>query len=309
MGLQPSKRADPSMRRSSEGWNCLPPDRNTGRDAVGTIAVAAEDLGFGSILIPDHPVGADPADRTPPLLGPYTELDTFHDPIVMFGYLAAITSRIELVSGVLILPERQTALVARQIADADILSEGRIRLGVGIGWNHVEYTALGQGFRNRGARLDEQLKLLRVLWREDLVSFEGKFHQLDRACINPRPTREIPIYLSGNSEPAYRRAAREASGFIFSGDLDQSLHGIERVREHLHTAERADPSFGFEMMLSDADTPQRVAEHAARWRDGGGTQVDIITVRRGLKGPDEHVDHLRSISELLGLVDGVATRL
>lgn len=278
-------------------------------DAVGAIARAAEEFGFSSLLIPDHPVGADPTDRTPPLLGPYTERDTFHDPILMFGYLAAITSRIELVTGVLILPERQTALVARQIADADILSQGRIRLGVGIGWNHVEYAVLGQDFRARGARLDEQLQLLRELWRSPLVTFDGRFHTLDRACINPRPTREIPIYLSGNSEPAYRRAAREATGFIFAGDVGQSIQGIGRMREHLEEAGRGDEDFGFEIMLSDADIPERIAEHAAQWREGGGTQVDVISVRRGFKGPDEHVDHFRSVSDLLGLVDGVATRL
>ncbi|TSD40371.1 LLM class F420-dependent oxidoreductase [Rhodococcus sp. KBS0724] len=277
--------------------------------AVRAIASATEEFGYSSFLIPDHPIGADPTDRTPPLLGPYTEHDTFHDPFVLFGYLSAITSRIELVSGVLILPERQTAIVARQVADADILSGGRIRLGVGTGWNHVEYSVLAQDFQTRGARLDEQLILLRELWTSPLVTFDGRFHSLDRACINPRPTREIPIYLSGNSEPAYRRAAREASGFIFAGSVDQSVAGISRIREHLVAAGRDADDFDFEIMLSEGDTPETIVEQAARWRDAGGTQVDVITVRRGFQGFGEHVEHLRTVSNVLGLDNGVATRL
>src|SRR6185437_9886180 len=185
-------------------------------NAVRRIGKAVEDLGFDYLLAYDHVLGAVHDDRTPPLPGPYTERDPFHDPLVMFGYLAGITERIGLATGVLILPQRQTALVARQAADVDLLSGGRLRLGVGIGWNHVEYDALGQDFRTRGAREEEQVQLLRKLWSEPLVSFDGRFDHIDRACINPRPRRPIPIWFGGFVEAAYRRAARLGDGFIFS---------------------------------------------------------------------------------------------
>jgi probable F420-dependent oxidoreductase len=175
--------------------------------AVRDIGLAVEELGYDSLLFYDHVVGAEHADREPPLWGPYTEADSFHDPFVAFGYLAAITSRIELATGVLILPQRQTVLVAQQAADADLLSGGRIRLGVGTGWNWVEYDALGMDFATRGARLDEQIALMRRLWAEPLVTVDGRFHQLERCCINPRPSRAIPIWIGGFSEPAFRRAA------------------------------------------------------------------------------------------------------
>src|SRR6185295_9430773 len=134
--------------------------------AVREIGRAVEDLGFDHLLAYDHVLGAVHTDRMPPLTGPYTERDPFHDPFVMFAYLAGLTERIQFATGVLILPQRQTALVARQAADVDLLSGGRLRLGVGVGWSHVEYEALGQNFRTRGAREEEQIDLLRRLFNE-----------------------------------------------------------------------------------------------------------------------------------------------
>jgi probable F420-dependent oxidoreductase len=181
--------------------------------AVHDVGVGVESLGYDHLLVYDHVVGAEhDADRDPPLWGPYTERDPFHEPLVMFGYLAAVTSRIELATGVMILPQRQTALVAQQAADADLLSRQRVRLGVGTGWNYVEYDALGQDFATRGARLDEQIDLLRRLWTEPLVTFEGRFDHVERACINPRPLRAIPLWIGGFSEPAYQRAGRRGTG-------------------------------------------------------------------------------------------------
>ena len=162
-------------------------------------------------------LGAVHADRTPPLTGPYTEHDPFHDPFVMFAYLAGITERIGFATGVLVLPQRQTALVARQAADVDLLSGGRLRLGVGVGWNHVEYEALGQDFRTRGARQEEQIELLRRLFTEPVVDFSGRFDRVDRAALVPKPARSIPIWLGGSGDAAFDRAARLADGFIFFG--------------------------------------------------------------------------------------------
>ena len=139
-------------------------------------------------------------------MGPYDENDPFHDPFVMFAYLAAITDRIELATGVLILPQRQTVLVAKQAADLDLLSGGRLRLGVGVGWNYVEYDALGEDFSTRGRRADEQIGYLRELWRGDVVSFDGEFDSVDRGVVIPGPRRQIPIWVGGFSRRAFERA-------------------------------------------------------------------------------------------------------
>src|SRR5580700_2547721 len=161
--------------------------------AVRRLGLAVEQLGFDYLLAYDHVLGAVHADRTPPLTGPYTEHDPFHDPFVMFAYLAGITERIGFATGILILPQRQTALVARQATDVDLLSGGRLRLGVGVGWNHVEYEALGQDFHTRGARQEEQIQLLRQLFSEPVVEFSGRFDRVDRASLTPKPRTSIPI--------------------------------------------------------------------------------------------------------------------
>src|SRR3954451_6574923 len=185
--------------------------------AVRRIGTVVEALGFDYLMAYDHVLGAVHAHRSPALPGPYTERDPFHDPLVMFAYLAAITERIGFATGILILPQRQTALVARQAADVDVLSGGRLRLGVGVGWNHVEYEALGQDFRTRGARQEEQIELLRRLFVEPVVDFSGRFDRVDRAALVPKPVRPIPVWLGGSGEKAFKRAARLADGFIFIG--------------------------------------------------------------------------------------------
>src|SRR6202140_2602173 len=185
--------------------------------AVRQIGKAVEDLGFDHLSAYDHVLGAVHADRTPPLTGPYTERDTFHDPFVMYAHLAGITKRIGFATGILVLPQRPTALVARQAADVDLLSGGRLRLGVGIGWNFVEYESLGQDFHTRGARQEEQIKLLRRLFTEPVVDFSGRFDRIDRASLMPKPARSIPIWLGGSGDVAFDRAARLADGFIFFG--------------------------------------------------------------------------------------------
>src|SRR5262249_39194645 len=157
-------------------------------------------LGYDYFVMFDHVAGAVHANREPKLWGPYTEKDPFHDPMVAFGYLAGVTQRMELVTGILVLPQRQTLLLARQSADVDLLSNGRLRLGVAVGWNYVEFDALGQDFHKRGARLDEQIGLLRRLWGEEVLSFDGRFDKMDRLALNPRPKRQIPIYIGGVSE-------------------------------------------------------------------------------------------------------------
>jgi probable F420-dependent oxidoreductase len=277
------------------------PQHETNGDpsAVRTIGEAVEALGYDALLMYDHVLGAEHADREPPLWGPYTESDSFHDPLVAFGYLAAVTTRIELATGVLILPQRQTALVARQAADVDLLSGGRLRLGVGAGWNWVEYEALGEDFATRGQRLTEQIEVLRRLWAEPLVTFHGRFHDLERCCINPRPTRSIPIYAGGFSDAAFRRAAALCDGFTFAGDVDDAVTGMAQVRHHLAESGRGDAGFAFELILSRARTATEVVQTAARWQDAGGSAVCVLTMKLGLPTAQAHVEHLAHVRAAL----------
>ncbi len=270
-------------------------------EAVRRIGTAVESLGFDYLLAYDHVLGAVHEGRDPKLTGPYTERDPFHDPLVMFAHLAALTRRLELVTGILILPQRQTALVARQAADVDLLSGGRLRLGVGIGWNYVEYQALGQNFKTRGRREEEQVELLRRLWSEPRVSFEGEFDHIDRACINPRPARRIPIWFGGFSEAVYRRAARLGDGFIFTGDLERAKEGWVQVERALRELERDPREFGRELVIGRLDKgPAEVASRLEWCRDWGCTHAAIHTMGRGLATAEAHIEFLSEVRRRLG---------
>jgi probable F420-dependent oxidoreductase len=270
--------------------------------AVRLFGRAVEDLGFDHILAYDHVLGAVHADRTPPLTGPYTEHDPFHDPFVMFAHLAAITERIQFTTGILILPQRQTALVARQAADVDLFSGGRLRLGVGIGWNPVEYEALGQDFHSRGARQEEQVGLLRQLFTEPVVDFSGRFDRIDRASLVPKPTRPIPIWLGGSGEKAFDRAARLADGFIFfGGGADRAIESWKRLRARVSDLGRSADDFGGEYVaLSGADVSELTREIHV-WREGGGTHVTVVTMDLGLDSAGSHIDYLASLASTLNL--------
>ncbi len=268
-------------------------------EALPAIGRAVETLGFDSLLFYDHVVGAQHSDREPPLWGPYTDSDPFHDPFVAMGYLAAITERIELATGVLILPQRQTVLVAQQAADVDLLSHGRLRLGVGTGWNWVEYDALGQDFAVRGRRLSEQVPLLRRLWSEPLVSFNGEFDRIERGCINPRPSGDIPVWFGGFGEAAFRRASRLGDGFSFAGDVDTALQGLTRLRDLLADAERDGHSFGCELIMTRARSASEVVDTAERWQQAGGSGVSVLTMKLGLGSVAGHLDHLASVRDAI----------
>jgi probable F420-dependent oxidoreductase len=268
---------------------------------VRRIGTAVEDLGFDHLLSYDHVLGAVHADRTPQLTGPYTEHDPFHDPFVMFAYLAAITERIGFVTGILILPQRQTVLVARQAADLDLLSGGRLRLGVGVGWNYVEYEALGQDFRTRGAREEEQIELLRRLFTEPVVDFSGRFDRIDRAALLPKPARPIPIWLGGFGEVAFERAARLADGFIFfGGGVDHAVAAWERLRDRVGSLGRSVEDFGAEYVSLALGVGDVVAEVDA-WRGAGGTHVSVVTMGQGLDSADGHIHYLATVADALNL--------
>jgi probable F420-dependent oxidoreductase len=270
--------------------------------AVGRIGKAVEDLGFDHLLAYDHVLGAVHADRARQLTGPYTERDPFHDPLVMFAYLAGITERIGFATGVLVLPQRQTALVARQAADVDLLSGGRLRLGVGVGWNYVEYEALGQDFATRGARQEQQIELLRSLFAEPVVHFSGRFDRVDGAAIVPKPARKIPIWIGGSSETAFARAARLADGFIFfGGGADRVVETWDRLRDRVAGVSRSVDDFGGDYVVLPQRSLDDLTAEVGAWRDAGGTHVSVITMGLGLGSVDTHIDYLVSVADALGL--------
>lgn len=270
-------------------------------EAIHRFGLAVEEMGFDYLLCSDHVLGASQVNRQPKLPIPYDETYPFHDPLVMLAYLAGVTRRIELATGVLVLPQRQTVLVARQAADIDLLSKGRLRLGVALGSSYVESEALGQDFRTRAPRLEEQITLLRQLWSSPLVDFTGEFHRIDRAGLNPRPTRRIPVWLGGLTEPAFARAARLGDGFIFLMDPATADAGWGRIRLHLQAAGRAEADFGRELYASSADGAREAADHAKAWRDLGGTHLCVPSLEKGLSGLRAHLDYL---AEALHLIRG-----
>jgi probable F420-dependent oxidoreductase len=270
--------------------------------AIRDYAQAVEAMGYAHILVFDHVLGANP-DRPGGWKGPYTYRHSFHEPFVLFGFLAAATHRVELVTGILILPQRQTALVAKQAAAVDVLSAGRLRLGVGVGWNAVEFEALGERFTNRGARIEEQIAVLRALWARDLVTIEGQWHRVTDAGLNPLPPRPtIPIWMGGESEPVVRRVARLADGWMphfRPGPEAQAI--VDRLHGLIREAGRDPSAFGIEGRMTLAQVPpeQRMAELAA-WRAMRGiTHLCVHTVGLGLKTPAEHVQALERFKKEL----------
>jgi probable F420-dependent oxidoreductase len=273
-------------------------------EAVRRIGKAVEDLGFDHLMAYDHVLGAVHADRTPPLTGPYTENEPFHDPFVMFAYLAGVTERIGFATGILILPQRQTALVARQAADVDLLSGGRLRLGVGVGWNPVEYEALGQDFHTRGARQEEQIGLLRRLFTEPVVDFSGRFDRVDRAALVPKPERSIPIWLGGYGEAAFDRAARLADGFIFFGGrgVDYTVNKWTVMHDRVRDLGRSVDDFGADYVAVPGDGGvDDLPAQVDAWRDAGGTHVSVVTMGIGLDSIDAHIDYIASVADVLTL--------
>lgn len=279
------------------------PQTEIGNDpgAIRAFCQAAEDLGYDYLLAYEHVLGAHP-DRLKDLgrEPPYTYESPFHEPFVLFGFLAAVTSRLQLTTGVVILPQRQTALVAKQAAEVDVLSGGRLRLGVGLGWNPVEYEALGEDFRNRGRRVEEQVALLRLLWTSPLVDFEGRYHRVRGAGINPLPVqRPIPVWMGGSAERALRRIARIADGWISQlAPVPEAGPVVERVRGYVRESGRDPARFGVEGRLHLGSTPPDRWPQALRtWRDLGGTHLALNTMRSGLRGPDDHVAAIRRFRE------------
>ena len=280
------------------------PQTEYGNDpqAIKDYAQTAEGLGYDYLLVYDHVLGAHP-ERQPRLTGPYTDAHPFHEPMVLFGFLAAVTANLELVTGILILPQRQTALVAKQTAAVDVLSGGRLRLGIGIGWNYVEYDALGKNFRTRGRQVEEQIEVLRKLWTKPLVTHQTDDHNIDNAGILPLPVqRPIPIWFGGVAEPVLKRAARLGDGWMPAGRLpDDDMRGhVERLNGYLSDAGRDPRSFGIDPWISILDLSQDVwRQRVEAWRALGASHVAIDTMRAGFKTPQEHMDAIRAFRNVL----------
>jgi probable F420-dependent oxidoreductase len=265
---------------------------------VRAYALRAEELGFRHVLAYDHVVGADPAVHRG-WQGPYDVATTFHEPLVLFGYLAAITS-LELVTGIIILPQRQTVLVAKQAAEVDLLSRGRFRLGIGLGWNAVEYEALGQDFSNRGRRVEEQVDLLRRLWTEPSVSYNGRDHRVTGAGLAPLPVqRPIPVWFGAYSDRAYRRAGRLADGWFPQVRPGAELDHARAVLEQAAAEAGRDPGeIGMEGRASWRGSPDALAEQTRSWQEAGSTHMSVNTMGAGLRSVDEHLAVLETAAEV-----------
>ena len=279
------------------------PQTEIGADAGGVraFAQAAQELGYRHLLAYDHVLGADVSGR-PDWPGPYTAEHQFHEILVLFGFLAGIAPGLELVTGVLVLSQRQTALVAKQAAEIDILTGGRLRLGVGLGWNFVEFEALGEDFGNRGRRAEEQIELLRRLWTEPVVNFAGRYHSIPAAGINPLPVqRPIPVWIGGSAEPAIRRAARIADGYFPQRPLEGGWPAtMERFRAWAEEAGRDPGAIGVEARIDvSSGSPDDWRRSADEWRELGATHLAVATMRGGLDGPAAHIERIREAADAL----------
>jgi probable F420-dependent oxidoreductase len=281
------------------------PQTEIGADptAIRDYAQAVEDMGYSHILAYDHVLGASTSTR-PDWTGPYTSDTMFHEVFALFAYLAAITRRVELVTGVLILPQRQTALVAKQAAEVDVLSGGRLRLGIGVGWNAVEYEVLNEDFTNRGARSEEQIAVLRALWTQPVVTFSGKWHHIDAAGINPLPVqRPIPVWFGGYVDRALQRAARIGDGWLPQRPPDDKARAmVERLRAYTREAGRDENAVGIEARLNIGTVPESEWGHyVAQWSALGATYLGVNTMGAGLVTPRDHIEALRRVQSALGM--------
>lgn len=267
--------------------------------AIADYTQTAEALGYTHILAYDHVIGANP-DRPGGWSGPYTHQSSFHEPFVLFAYMAAIAKELEFVTGIVILPQRETTLVAKQAATLDVLSNGRFRMGIGVGWNKVEYIALNQEFHNRGKRVEEQIVVLRKLWTEELVNFAGEWHTIPDAGLNPLPVqRPIPIWMGGHADVLLRRVAYTGDGWMpnyrEAADAQQALDALD---EYLAEYGRARSDIGLEARLHYQDgNPDKWHQTFAGWQEAGATHITINTMGSGLQTAQEHIQAITHFAQ------------
>lgn len=276
---------------------------------------AIEALGFDHLCFPDHVIGGNPASHA--LNGPYTHESFFHEPIATMGFAAGIAPKLELIPTVIVLPQRQTALLAKQMTQIDLMTGGRTRLGIGVGWNQVEYDVLGMDFGTRGRRIDEQIAVLRLLWSQNLVHFDGEWHQIRDAGINPRPARgTIPIWMGGWSDPMIRRIARAGDGWLLYAPLEEGRICIDKLHAACAGVGRDPAEIGIQswIFLNKSDVmaganqkadahqlraPEEWRREAIAWREAGATHMDCWTMYGCLTRPDQHIDLARRFKEAM----------
>jgi len=275
------------------------PQTEIGADpaVIRDYAQAAEGMGYRHLVAFDHVLGADTTHR--PGWRGYTHRQMFHEPFVLFGYLAALT-HLEFVPAVIILPQRQTALVAKQAAEVDVLTGGKLRLGVGVGWNPVEYEALGMNFQARGRVVEEQIEVMRLLWSQEVVSYKGQYHTVTEAGLNPLPVRRsIPVWLGGSADVLLRRVARIGDGWFPQGKPDDHMRRLlERLISYIKEVGRDPSTVGIEARVnaSEGNLDEWVRQTEG-WRALGATHISLNTMGAGLNSPGEHIDAIRRYKE------------
>ena len=286
-------------------FGCVLPTTEIGTDpaVIRDFVQTAEGLGYSHVVVYDHVLGAVHADREPPLFGPYDETHPFHEPMVLLGYLAGVTQRIELATGVLIAPQRQTVLLAKQAAELAILSGNRLRLGMGTGWNRVEYQALGMPFESRGPMLNEQIDLCRRLWTGDVISYDGRFHTVDRANCTPAPSQPVPIWLGGGSAPALRRAAAVGDGFMFGSAGPRTVAACRQLVDMAEAAGRRD-QLAIDALVGFGDGPAVWESAVDAWDALGADSLSMRAMSAssafvgetdpGFTTPRQHIDALET---------------
>ncbi len=280
------------------------PQTEFGNDpsAIRDLAQSAEELGFSYVLAYDHVVGVNP--ERPGWDGPYDFQTPFQSPLLLFSFMAGVTEQLGFATGILILPQRQTALVAKQAATLDVLSGGRLRLGVGVGWNEPEFTALGENFHDRGQRIEEQVQVLRDLWTDPLVNYSGDWHSIPEAGINPLPIQQpIPIWFGGHAEVVLKRAAQLGDGWLPNyRTAEEAQPALAKIDRFLEKAGRDRSGFGLEARIRYADqNPTQWAQLLEGWRTAGASHISFNTMGAGLDTPAEHLEAMRLIASSMNI--------
>ena len=278
------------------------PHNEIGTDpgAIKAYAQGVEAMGITHLLIYDHVLGADP-DREGGFRGPYDKDVAFHEPFTTFAFIAGVTDKIDLITTVMILPQRQTVLAAKQAAEVALLSNNRFKLGIGVGWNELEYVGLNETFNNRGRRQEEQVDVMRKLWSEDSLDYTGEYHRIDKASINPRPSKTIPIWFGGSAPALLDRVARLGDGWIpLMGANDKAKACIDTIKQTRKAAGLSFDNFGIQAQAQYAGgSPERWRKHAEAWRGMGCTHLAIATHNAGPTNVDGHLARIGEYQQAL----------
>ena len=281
------------------------PQTEFGNDpmAIRDLAQTAEGLGYSHVLAYEHVLGVNP-DSWENWDGPYDFNSSFQSPYLLFSFMAAVTDSLRFATGILILPQRQTVLAAKQAATLDVLSNGRLRLGIGIGWNKAEYVGLGENFHNRGRRIEEQISLMRQLWTQPLVNFSGRWHNIPDAGINPLPIqRPIPIWFGGHADQVLQRIAMMGDGWMTNyRTADEAGAALVKIDRYLNQAGRSRTSIGFEARIRYADgDPHTWEQLLLDWQNAGVSHISFNTMDAGFETPAQHIDALKRFASTIGI--------